>query len=519
MNPHPVPGTPTPAQLPAPVLQMSGIEKVFPGAHALKSVDLVVRPGEIRGLVGENGAGKSTLIKILSGAYQGDAGTITVGGEVVSGATPNEMLERGVAVIYQEPSLAPHLSVAENIYMGRLPTNRFGAVDWRRLRQDTAVVAQRLGLDLDARTPVRRLSVARRQMVEIAKALSREARLIVLDEPSAVLGDAELRGLFGVIRRLADRGVAFVYISHRLNEVFEITDRVTVMKDGRVVADEPTRDLTIERLVRLMVGRDIGDIFPARTAVVSGGQPAAGRPPALEVRGLRREGVLRDVDLRARAGEILGIAGLAGSGRTEILRAIHGADPIDAGEVSVFGERVRIDSPRDAIALGIGLLTEDRKADGLFLQQTVATNVTATRFKTVAPRGVLDPRRERKIVDGYIKRLSIRTSGSAARVRSLSGGNQQKVIFAKWLHAECRILLIDEPTRGVDVGAKREIYQLLRDLADRGVAIVMVSSELPEILGMSDRILVMREGRVSAELARDEASEERIMLYATRHDA
>ena len=519
MSPDAGPGTPTLAPLPAPVLEMSGIEKVFPGAHALKSVDLVVRPGEVRGLVGENGAGKSTLIKILSGAYQGDAGTITVDGEIVSGATPSEMLERGVAVIYQEPSLAPHLSVAENIYMGRLPTNRFGVVDWRRMRQDTAVVAQRLGLDLDARTPVRRLSVARRQMVEIAKALSREARLIVLDEPTAVLGDAELRGLFGVIRRLADRGVSFVYISHRLNEVFEITDQVTVMKDGRVVADESTGHLTIERLVRLMVGRDIGDVFPARTAAPAVAAAAADLAPALEVRGLRREGVLHDVDLRVRAGEILGIAGLAGSGRTEILRAIHGADSIDAGEVRVFGDPVRIASPHDAIALGIGLLTEDRKADGLFLQQTVATNVTATRLKAIAPRGVLDPRRERKIVGEYIKRLSIRTSGPAARARSLSGGNQQKVIFAKWLHAECRILLIDEPTRGVDVGAKREIYQLLRDLADRGVAIVMVSSELPEIIGMSDRILVMREGRVSAELTREAASEERIMHHAARHDA
>jgi ribose transport system ATP-binding protein len=505
------------ASLPAPVLRMEGIEKVFPGAHALRSVDLVVQPGEIRGLVGENGAGKSTLIKILSGAYQGDAGTITVAGEVVSGAAPNEMLERGVAVIYQEPSLAPHLSVAENIYMGRLPTNRFGVVDWRRMRQDTAAVAQRLGLDLEPRTRVGRLSVARRQMVEIAKALSRDARLIVLDEPSAVLGDAELRGLFGVIRRLADRGVAFVYISHRLNEVFEITDRVTVMKDGRVVADEPTRGLTVERLVRLMVGRDIGDVFPARPPLPAPDAPR--RPEALAVRGLRREGVLHDVDLTVHAGEILGIAGLAGSGRTEVVRAIHGADPIDAGEIRVFGDVVRIGSPRDAIALGIGLLTEDRKADGLFLEQTVATNVTATRFGAVSSRGVLDPRRERKVVDGYIKRLSIRTSGSSARVRALSGGNQQKVIFAKWLHAECRILLIDEPTRGVDVGAKREIYQLLRDLADRGVAIVMVSSELPEILGMSDRIVVMREGRVSAELAREEASEERIMRHATRHDA
>ncbi len=497
---------------PSPVLEMRGIEKVFPGAHALRSVDLSVRPGEVLGLVGENGAGKSTLIKILSGAYQGDAGTITLAGEPVEAATPNAMLERGVAVIYQEPSLAPHLSVAENIFMGRLPTNRFGIVDWPKLRQDTAVVAQRLGLDLDPRTPVRSLSVARRQMVEIAKALSRDATVIVLDEPSAVLGDVELRGLFGVIRRLAERGVAFIYISHRLNEVFEITDRVMVMKDGRVVANEPTSEMTNERLVRLMVGRDIGDVFPPRTA------PLAGRE-ALAVRGLWREGVLHGIDLTVRAGEIVGIAGLAGAGRTEVLRAIHGADPIDAGEIEVFGEKVRIASPRDSIALGIGLLTEDRKFDGLLLQQAVSPNVTVTRFDEVANHGVLQLGHERELVEDHIRRLSIRTSGPNALVRNLSGGNQQKVILAKWLHAECRILLIDEPTRGVDVGAKREIYQLLRDLAARGVAIVMVSSELPEILGMSDRIVVMREGRVSATLSRDEATEERIMDHATRHDA
>ena len=495
-----------------PVLEMRGIEKVFPGAHALRSVDLVVRPGEVLGLVGENGAGKSTLIKILSGAYQGDAGTVTFDGSAVVDATPSAMLERGVAVIYQEPSLAAHLSVAENIFMGRLPTNRLGIVDWGRLRQDTAVVAQRLGLDLDPGARVATLSVARRQMVEIAKALSREARVIVLDEPSSVLGDTELRGLFGVIRRLAERGTAFVYISHRLNEVFEITDRVTVMKDGQVVADEPTSALTHERLVRLMVGRDIGDIYPER-------RQAAVGSVALAVRGLTRSGVLHGVDLTVREGEILGIAGLAGAGRTEVLRAIHGADPIDAGEIEVFGRGVKLASPRDAIALGIGLLTEDRKFDGLLLQQPVATNVTVTRFDEVARNGVLRLGHERRLVSEHIRRLSIRTSGPRARVRNLSGGNQQKVILAKWLHAECRILLIDEPTRGVDVGAKREIYQLLRGLAERGVAIVMVSSELPEILGMSDRIIVMREGRVSATLDREGATEERIMDHATRHGA
>jgi ribose transport system ATP-binding protein len=333
----------------------------------------------------------------------------------------------------------------------------------------------------------------------------------VLDEPSAVLGDAELKGLFALIRRLADKGVAFIYISHRLNEVFEITDRVTVMKDGRVVANEATRDLTPDRLVRLMVGRELAEMVP-RDGHSAGAE-------ALSVRGLTRRGVLHGIDLSVRAGEILGIAGLAGAGRTEVLRAIHGADPIDAGQVEVFGRPVRIRSPRDAIALGIGLLTEDRKADGLLLLQSLAFNVTITRISEVAPRGMVEGARERRTVQGYVERLAIRSSGPAARVRDLSGGNQQKVILAKWLHADCRILLIDEPTRGVDVGAKREIYRLLRELAGQGVAIVMVSSELPEILALSDRILVMREGRVTAQLERAEATEERIMERATRQAA
>ena len=494
-------------------LEMRGIEKAFPGVHALRSVDLQVRTGEILGLVGENGAGKSTLVKILAGAYRRDEGTVTVAGEPVVDATPHAMIERGVAVIYQEPSLAPHLSVAENIHLGRLPTRR-GLVDRRRLAEETLVVAERLGLRLEPEAMVGSLSVAGRQMVEIAKALSRDARLIVLDEPSAVLADAELEGLFRVMRRLAERGVSFIYISHRLNEVFRITDRVTVMKDGRVVATEPTPALTHDRLVRLMVGRDIDDIYGARVGTRDPSAP--GRPPALVVRGLTRGAAFADVDLSIERGEILGIAGLAGAGRTELLRAIHGADPVDAGTIEVDGVPVVIRSPRDAIRLGIGLLTEDRKGDGLLLRQSVAANVTIARLRDVARRGVIANRRERSLVDGHIRRLAIRTPSALAIVRNLSGGNQQKVVFAKWLHARCRVLLIDEPTRGVDVGAKREIYGLLRALAADGVAIALVSSELPEIIGLSDRVVVLREGRITGRLTGQEATEERIMALATR---
>jgi ribose transport system ATP-binding protein len=478
--------------------------------RALDDVDVDVLAGEILGLVGENGAGKSTLVKILAGAYTRDEGHVTVGGEDVGVADPHEMMQRGVAVIYQEPALADHLTTAENIFMGRLPTNRLGLVDWKRLVADTERLSQRLGLALQPRVPVGRLSVARRQMVEIAKALSRDARLIVLDEPSAVLGDAELQGLFDVIRRLAAKGTAFIYISHRLGEVFKITDRVTVMKDGRVVAMERTADLTSGALVRLMVGRDV-------LAEVNR-EPAQPGAVALAVRGLTRAGVVADVSLHVRTGEILAIAGLAGAGRTEVLRAIFGADPIDDGELTVFGEPVRIRRPRDAVALGIGLLTEDRKADGLLMLQSLAFNVTITQLADVSTRRVLNHAKERRSVQRHIERLAIRTPGPSAMVRNLSGGNQQKTIFAKWLHARCRILLIDEPTRGVDVGAKQEIYGLLAALAASGVAIVMVSSELPEILAVSDRVMVMREGRVTAELTRAEATEERIMHHATHHD-
>jgi ribose transport system ATP-binding protein len=492
------------------ILEMHGIDKGFPGVHALRSVSLTVSRGEVLALVGENGAGKSTLMKILSGAYTRDAGEIRVAGQLVESTNPNDMIKRGVAVIYQEATLAPHLTTAENIFMGRLPTTHFG-VDWSRLERDTLAVGEQLGLRLHPRTRIQHLSVAQRQMVEIAKALSRDAQLIVLDEPSAVLGEAELEGLFSVIRHLAKQGVSFIYISHRLNEVFEIADRVTVMKDGQVVGTDAVHELTTSRLIQMMVGRELSEIYPKRTATPG--------KEALVVRNLNRKGVLHDINLTVREGEIVGISGLAGSGRTETLRAILGADPIDSGEVEVLGKPVRIKSPRHAIELGLGLLPEDRKTEGLLLRQKVSFNVTIARLDRFAPGGVLKLAEERKQVQDYIQRLNVRTPGADAQIRGLSGGNQQKCVFAKWLNADCRILLVDEPTRGVDVGSKQEIYQLLTDLAARGVAIIMVSSELPEILGMSDRVIVMREGHILAELNRAEATEERIMHYATGHAA
>lgn len=490
------------------ILEMQGIRKTFPGARALAGVDLTVARGEVMGLVGENGAGKSTLIKILSGAHRRDGGEIRIAGELIDPQSPQDMIERGVAVIYQEPSLAPHLTTAENIFMGRLPTTRLGLVDWDRLARDTLAVGEELGLDLRPRARVGSLSVADRQMIEIAKALSRDARLIVLDEPSAVLGATELKGLFAVIRRLAAAGRSFVYISHRLREVFEITDRVTVLKDGAVVGTTPTGELDHRQLVRMMVGRELSELYPERP-----GDP--GRE-ALVLNGVGRRGVLHDISLSLREGEILGVAGLVGSGRTELLCAIQGSVPADEGSIEVFGRPVEIRSPQQAIELGIGLLTEDRKSDGLLLKQSVAFNMTIARLAEIVRGGVLRLGLERKTVEAYRRQLAVRMPGPGAPIRNLSGGNQQKCVFARWLNANCRILLVDEPTRGVDVAAKREIYELLAGLASRGVAIVMVSSELPEVLGLSDRILVMREGRITAELSRAEATEELIMHHATR---
>ena len=486
---------------------MRGIGKTFPGVRALDDVDIDVLPGEILGLVGENGAGKSTLMKVLAGAYSRDEGEVTVAGEAIGDADPHEMMQRGVAIIYQEPALADHLTTAENIFMGRLPTNRIGLVDWKRLVANTEQLSHRLGLALEPRVPVGRLSVARRQMVEIAKALSRDARLIVLDEPSAVLGDAELQGLFAVIRRLTAKGTSFIYISHRLGEVFKITDRVTVMKDGHVVATEPTANLTPAHLVRLMVGRDV-------LAEVDR-QPGPPGDEALAVRGLTRAGVIADINLRVRGGEILAIAGLAGAGRTEVLRAIFGADTIDDGEITVFGRPAR--HPQTARRRRPRHRTAHRGPQGRRPPPAAVAGVQRDDHPTRrrVDRRVLNHGKERRAVQRHITRLAIRTTGPSAMVRNLSGGNQQKTIFAKWLHARCRILLIDEPTRGVDVGAKQEIYRLLAALAASGVAIVMVSSELPEILAVSDRVIVMREGRVTTELSRADATEERIMHHAT----
>ncbi len=488
-------------------LEMSAIEKSFPGVKALQGVSFSVARGEVHGLVGENGAGKSTLMKILSGAYQADSGTLSLNGEVVTAPTPAAMIERGIAVIYQEFAQAEHLSVAENIFMNRLPRTRFGAVDWSRASVLAERAMDRLGFRIDPRRLVMDLSVAQRQMVEIARAISRNARLIVLDEPSAVLGDTELEKLFRTIRTLQADGVAFIYISHRLKEIFELCQKATVLRDGKLVSSRPIADWTTDTLIQSMVGRPIADYFPRRNA----------RPgeEALGVSGMSRGKALRNISLSLRKGEIVGICGLAGAGRSELLRAIVGKDPIDRGEIRLHGRKTAIPSPRQAIALGIGFAPEDRKTEGLFLSQSVKFNITISKLGHFSNGLKLNLARERASVADYVRRLRVKTPEVETAVGTLSGGNQQKCIIAKQLNARCDVLLIDEPTRGVDVGARREIYELLVDMVEReGLAVLMVSSELTEIIGMCDRILVMREGEISAELPRG-ASEEEIMKHAT----
>lgn len=492
----------------APVLEMRGIHKRFPGVYALKNVSFSVARGSVHGLVGENGAGKSTLMRILSGAYQASEGTIAVDGNAVDNPTPERMLQLGVAVIYQELAQAPHLTVAENIYLGRLPKTRLGTVDWRKARADACEILKKLNFNVDAAARIDRLSVAQRQMVEIAKAISRDARIVVLDEPSAVLGDSELHNLFQLIRTLSsEQGVSFIYISHRLKELYEICQDVTVLRDGQVVSSAPIQGTTIADLIRQMVGREMNDIFPAR--------PCPKEDIRLSVSGVSRNGVLKDITFNVRRGEIFGICGLAGSGRTEVLRAIAGADRIDSGEIRLDGEKLDVKNPGVALSKGIGLLPEDRKTEGLFLDQSVAFNVTISALGGITFGGLLQSNRERDKVVGFIRQMRIKTPSGATRVRTLSGGNQQKCGIARQLNAGTSILLVDEPTRGVDVAAKREIYDLLVQLTSTlGASVVMVSSELPEVIGLCDRIMVMRQGEVSAIIDGKGATEETLMSHA-----
>jgi ribose transport system ATP-binding protein len=488
----------------APLLQMTGIVKEFPGVRALDGVDLDVRAGEVHCLLGQNGAGKSTLIKVLSGFHQPDDGTISWDGEETSFSTPAKAIEHGVATIYQELDLVPHLDVTENIFLGH-EVSRAGFTQRARAHREVRDLLVRLGHPEIAPTrTVEELSPAKQQIVSMARALSRDTRLLVLDEPSAVLDQEEVKNLFRVIRDLTTQGVAVVYISHRLEEIREIGDRITVLKDGRTVATGlAVAETSTAELIRLMTGRSIEYIFPPRPE-----QPRADGEPVLEVRDLALAGVFTGVDLTVRAGEILGLAGLVGAGRSEIIETVYGARRASAGSVSVDGRRLRRGSVGQAVRAGVGLAPEERKSQGLLLDEAVYKNITVSSMTRFSRLGFLDRAQERRDAEELTRSLDVRPEGVSRAVRTLSGGNQQKVVLARWLLRECRVLLLDEPTRGVDVGARSEIYQLIRSLADRGVAVVVVSSEIEEVLGLADRVMVVREGVVvheSAATAIDEA--------------
>jgi ABC-type sugar transport system ATPase subunit len=495
------------------MLTLAGISKSFPGVRALDGVNLEVRPGEIHGLLGENGAGKSTLIKIIAGAYTPDQGEMIFAGAAARWSSPREAKQHGVHVVYQEFALFPKLSVAENIFVGHQRRNRFGMVDHMRTRREAHELLQKLGVSLDVDASVSSLSVADQQIVEIARAMVHNVKLLVLDEPTAVIAGREVEVLFDRLRRLRDSGVSVLFISHRLDEVFAICDRVTVLKDGRLIGTHDIANVTRKGLISMMVGRDLGDLFPPRPTAPRTGVPV-----------LRTEGVavgerVRDISIELHPGEIVALAGMVGAGRSELALGLFGAVPLLNGAIHLAGQRFTAMTPARAISLGMGLVTEDRKSQGLAMLLDIAANITGPALCEVARHGLIDRERESEIATREIERYRIACRGPATKVATMSGGNQQKVIVARWARICRSVLILDEPTRGIDIGAKAEIYRIMRELAGSGVAILMISSELTEVIGMADRVIVMREGRVTGELAGGEATEEEIMHLATSERA
>jgi ribose transport system ATP-binding protein len=490
------------------ILKMERITKTFPGVKALDSVDFDVCQGEIHALAGENGAGKSTLMKVLSGEYLADSGKIYFNGEYTTISSPQHARDIGVSIINQELSLIPYLTVAQNIFLGREPQKKVSKfIDWKRLNRDAKKQLERLKLDFLPETLVTDLSIAQQQMVEVAKALSLEAHIIIMDEPTSALTEKESEILFGLIKDLSKQNIAVVYISHRMEEIKQLADRVTVFRDGCYIATSDISEITIEHIIHLMVGRKLQTASPVEVDNQE--------EEILKIENLSSGTKLQGINLSLKKGEILGIAGLVGAGRSELARAIFGIDPVDRGEILIDGRKVNIQSPGDAIKEGIGFVPENRKEQGLLLNMTVGENITINILKKLSTLLFLDKKRTLNIADEYIEKLSIKTPGSGQKTINLSGGNQQKIVIAKWLTTHPRIMILDEPTRGIDIGAKNEIYALIHDLAASGMGIIIISSELPEILRLSSRILVMCAGKIAAELSRKEASQDTIMHYAT----
>ena len=489
------------------LLRMTGISKAFPGVQALDDVHLDVESGTVHALMGENGAGKSTLMKVLAGIYHADSGSIWFNGADVSIPDSAVALKLGISMIHQELSPVPAMMVAENIFLGREPLNRFGMVDRGQMIAKTQALFDKWGIAINPRATMRSLVVAQMQMVEIAKAISYDSRLIVMDEPTSAISEREVSHLHHMIKSLKESGVAVIYITHKMDEVFKISDKVTVFRDGKHVATIPAADLDRQKLITLMVGRELTHLFPKEDVAIGG--------IVMSVRGLTRFGVITDISFDLRRGEILGLAGLMGAGRTEVLEALFGVTRVDAGEVTVNGNVVHIKSPSDAIHAGMGLLTEDRKKTGIMGALSVRDNMVVAALARFSPGGILRPGMIEAAAKAERDALDIKTPSLSQLIKNLSGGNQQKVLVSRWLLTSPDILMIDEPTRGIDVGAKSEIHKLMSGLAKQGKAILMVSSELPEILGMSDRVLVMAGGRITAEFSREEVTQEKVLEAAT----
>jgi ribose transport system ATP-binding protein len=494
--------------MPEVILEVQGVSKSFPGVKALDQVSFNLRKGEVHALVGENGAGKSTLMKILSGVYQADEGVIRYKGREVRFHDSTQARDAGIGIIYQELNLIPHLSVAANIFIGREPLTRLGTMDERKMNRDAVAILDKLNLHLDPTITLNRLPISKQQMVEIAKSLSFDSEVLIMDEPTSALSESEIDELFAVIHTLRDRGVAIIYISHRLEELKHIVDRISIFRDGRYVSTDDYTTISLDEIVSRMVGRKLENIFPARHNVPT-------TEKILEVRGISRAGVLHDISFDLFRGEILGFAGLMGAGRSELARAIFGADPVDSGEILMNGRRLSLRSPSESIRAGIAYLSENRKQEGLAVKMQLAENVTMANVNAVSRRlGVISRPKEMKACQQYVEELSIRTPSLTQVVNNLSGGNQQKVVVAKWLFCDSKILIFDEPTRGIDVGTKFAIYELIERLAREGVGVIMISSELPEIMGMTDRVLVLHEGSLEATLVTRNTTQEEILNYA-----